>query len=346
MKNTYWAWGAVLADLGVFLGPLPHSTSTAAFVEVWAQHAVCCAILATSSLLLMPSQNRRALHWTWLLLFCFALIAPVLGSLSILLIAHTTLRQALDQHNHAKPQSVALPEFEVRSKQAAHAGQGAIRSRLTTQVPSSVRMRSLLTLQAVPSRVANPILEELLGDETDDVRLIAFGMLDAEEKKLSVQIHQEQKNLENPLSNRARYDCLRQLAELHWELIYAGLAHGGLKTHNLNQAWKYLETALAMDEQHECGILFLKGRVMLAQGDIVQARDALTQAMQLGQAPASVLPYLAELAFEQREFTTVHAHMQALAQLQVASRTSAIVDLWTGRDSVLRFRDRRILQHI
>lgn len=346
MKSTYWAWAAVLADLGLFVGPLPHSTSSAAFVGLWIVHAGSCAILATSSLVLMPSKNRRTLQWTWLLLFFFATIAPVLGSLSILLIAHTTLRQALDRHNHAKPQSVALPEFEVRSQQIGRAGQGSIRSRLTSQVPSDVRMRSLLTLQAVPSRVANPILEELLGDDTDDVRLIAFGMLDAEEKKLSVHIHQEQKNLETILSSRARYDCLRHLAELHLELIYAGLAHGGLKTHNLNQAWKYLETALAMDEQHECGIFFLKGRILLAQGQTVQAREALTHAMQLGQSPASVLPYLAELAFEQRDFTMVRAHMQSLAILQVASRTSAVVDLWTGRDSVLRFRDRRILQHI
>ena len=346
MKGVYWAWGAVLGDLAVFMGPLPHATSDAAFVQLWLLHAGSCAILATSSLVLMPSKNRATLHWTWLLLFCFAAIAPVLGSLCILLISYTTLRQALDVHNHAKPQTVALPEFEARSQQTSRAGQGAIRSRLTAQVPSTVRMQSLLTLQAVPSRVANPILESLLGDETDDVRLIAFGMLDAEEKKLSVHIHQEQKNLETPLSSRARYDCLRHLAELHQELIYAGLAHGGLKTHNLNQAWKYLDMVLAMDEQHACGIYFLKGRILLAQGETQQARDAFTFAMQLGQSPASVLPYLAELAFEQRAFATVHAHLQNLAQLQVASRTTAIVDIWTGRDSVLRFRDRRILQHI
>lgn len=346
MKSTYWAWGAIVADVALFMGPLPHSTSVAAFVSLWLLHATTCAILATSSLLLMPSKDRRTLHWTWALLFCFALIAPVLGSLSILLITRTTLRHALDNQHHAKPQSVALPEFEVRSQQVGRAGQGAIRSRLTTQVPSDVRMRSLLTLQAVPSRVANPILEELLSDDTDDVRLIAFGMLDAEEKKLSVHIHREQKNLESAQSSRAHYDCLRHLAELHLELIYSGLAHGGLKTHNLNQAWKYLEMALVMDEQHECGIYFLKGRILLAQGKTEPAHGALTQAMQLGQSPASVLPYLAELAFEQREFSMVRTHMQSLAFLQVASRTSAVVDLWTGRDSVLKFRDRRILQHI
>ena len=346
MNSVYWGWGAVLADLAIFMGPLSLSTETTAFVQVWTLHAGSCAILATSSLLFMPSENRRALHWTWLLLFCFALIAPVLGALSILLISRTTLRNALDNQTHAKPQSVNLPEFEVRTQQTERTGQGDIGSRLTRDVPAKVRMQSLLTLQAVPSRVANPILEDLLGDDTDDVRLIAFGMLDAEEKKLSVHIHQEQKTLEKPLSDRARYDCLRHLAELHWELIYAGLAHGGLKTHNLSQARKYLEAALAMDEQHECGILFLKGRILLAQGVTEQAREALVEAMQLGQSPASILPYLAELAFEQREFARVHGYMQTLAELHVASRTLAIVDLWTGRDSVLHFRDRRILQHI
>ena len=111
MKSAYWAWGAVVADLGVFMGPLPHSTSTTAFVQVWVLHAGACAILATSSLLLMPAANRRGLLWTWLLLFCFAMIAPVLGALSILIITHTTLRRALENHNHAKPKSVARAGF-------------------------------------------------------------------------------------------------------------------------------------------------------------------------------------------------------------------------------------------
>ncbi len=346
MSSAYWAWGAVLADFVLFLGPLPLSTSTSAFVAIWVLHGATCAILATSSLVLMPAKSRKSLPATWGLFFCFALIAPVLGSLSILLITRTTLRRALDNHLHAKPRSVELPEFEVRSRKTGRAGQGAIRSRLMHDVPAKVRMQSLLTLQAVPGRVANPILEELLGDDSDDVRLIAFGMLEAKEKKLSVHIHEEKNNLEKSLSSRARYDCLRHLAELHWELTYAGLVQGGLIGHNLNQAWQYIETALAMDEHHECGILFLKGRILLAQGAFESARAALDAAMQIGQSQASVLPYLSELAFQERDFIQVHAYMRTLAPLHVAARTQAIVDFWSGRESVLHFRDRRILQHI
>lgn len=346
MTSAYWAWGAVLADFALFLGPLPQSTSTTAFISIWVLHGITCAILATSSLVLMPAKNRKSLPSTWGLFFCFALIAPVLGSLSIVLITRTTLRRALDNHLHAKPRSIELPEFEVRSRKTGRAGQGAIRSRLMHDVPAKVRMQSLLTLQAVPGRVANPILEELLGDDSDDVRLVAFGMLEAKEKKLSVHIQEEQNNLAKSLSNRARYDCLRHLAELHWELTYAGLVQGGLIAHNLNQAWQYIEAALSMDENHECGVWLLKGRILLAQGAMELARQALEIAMQMGQSPSSVLPYLSDLAFQKRDFTQVHAYMRTLESLHVAARTQAIVDFWRGRESVLHFRDRRILQHI
>ena len=349
MKVAVWyllAVLAVLADLAVFASPLPLASSNTAFVQLWGLHAGACAVLATCALALMPLHSRSQRVWTWCLLFCFSLAAPVLGPLCVVLITRVALRQALDLHHRATPQSVTLPEFEVRAHQVGRAGQAAIRSRLTPQVPAPVRMRSLLTLQAVPSRVANPILEGLLGDDSDDVRLVAFGMLDAGEKKISSHIHEEQSKLAAARSSRARYDSLRQLAELHWELVYAGLASGGLKTHNLQQARKYLQTALSMDEQHDSGILFLQGRILMTLGDVVAAAPLLQQALERGQSAASVLPYLAEMAFAQADFATVHAHMNALAPQRVASKTAAIVDLWTGRDSVLHFRDRRILEHI
>lgn len=346
MTSAYWAWGAVLADLVLFFGPLPLSTTTTAFVAIWVVHGIVCAILATSSLLFVPPKNREALPSTWALFFCFALIAPVVGALSIVLITRTTLRRALDHHLHAKPRSVELPEFEVRARKPVRAGQGAIRSRLMHDVPAKVRMQSLLTLQAVPGRVANPILEELLGDDCDDVRMVAFGMLEAKEKKLSGRIHEGKRNLDHSLSKHARYDCLRHLAELHWELTYAGLVQGGLVAHNLNQAWKYIEEALSMDEKHESGIWFLKGRILLAQGAMEPARQALEESMQMGQSQSSVLPYLSELAFQKRDFTQVHTYMRALGPLHATARTQAIVDFWSGRENVLHFRDRRILQHI
>lgn len=374
MKATYWAWGAILADLGLFVGPLPMAHSLAAFMAVWSLHACSCAILATATYALLPSRYRSPLWSVWLLMFGFSFIAPVIGSIGMLFVAHTALHRDTPQALQATPLSLALPEYDVQSKESNRAGQGAIRMRLATNVPANIRMQSLLTLQAVPNRVANPILENLLGDETDDVRLVAFGMLDAGEKLVTNLIRQERSNLEQKQTVEQRHICLRHLAELHWELIYASLAQGELRKHMLDEARRYADEAIACAGKTDAGLLFLRGRILLAQSEIDEAgvdeaEDSIRNAVACGLSEASALPYLAEMAFRNRRFDVVHGIMQRLSGLEVTSRTQAvvtlwtghadsgvyahltpraqaIVDLWTGRDSVTNYSDRRILHHL
>ena len=346
MNSVYWAWGAVLADLGIFFSPLIFSNSLPAFAGVLVAHGCACAIVASSCYLLMPAQFKKPRAMVWLLMFNFAFIAPVIGAMGMLLMTRFTLRQPADKSLFAVPVSVDLPEYDVQGKDINRSGQGSIRSRLGVNVPADIRMQSLLTLQAVPNRVSNPILESLLGDSTDDVRLVAFGMLDAEEKKLSVHIQRERETLLRELTLEQRYTCLRHLAELHWELIYASLAQGELRNHILGQARKYLDEALALGMPPNSGLLFLKGRILLSQGEIEDAETAIKQAVALGQPKISALPYLAEMAFMRRNFGLVKQLMQQLVALNAASRTRAIADFWTGTDNVSNFSDRRFLPHI
>lgn len=346
MNSLYWAWGAVLADLGIFFTPLVFANSIPAFVGVLVVHAGACAIVASSCYVFMPAHFKKPRMMVWWLLFDFAFITPVVGAIGMLLMTRITLRQAADKALLAVPVSVDLPEYDVQGKDVNRSGQGSIRSRLGKNVPADIRMQSLLTLQAVPNRVSNPILEDLLGDNTDDVRLVAFGMLDAEEKKLSVHIQRERETLLRELTPEQRYTCLSHLAELHWELIYASLAQGELRNHILGQARNYLDEALAVGVPPKSGLLYLKGRILLAQGEMEEADLALSQALALGHPKISALPYLAEMAFERREFARVKQLMQQLVELNAASRTRAIADFWTGSDNVSNFSDRRFLPHI
>jgi len=346
MNALYWAWSAVLVELGMFWSPLIHANSTFAFWSVLALHVLASAIVASGTYILQPRRFQQPRTMIWLLLFNFAFIAPVVGAVGMLLIIRTTLRRVSSGVPYAVPVSVNLPEYDVQVKDINRSGQGAIRSRLGVNVPGDIRMQSLMTLQAVPSRVANPILDDLLGDSTDDVRLVAFGMLDTEEKKLNAHIQRERNNLERELTPEQRYACLRHLAELHWELIYASLAQDELRRHILGQARGYLDSALEVDVPPNSGLAFLKGRILLAQGEVEPAQQALEEAIALGQPLISALPYLAEMAFKRRDFVLVKQFMEQLSELNVASRTRAIVDLWTGRDKVSNFSDRRYLPHI
>lgn len=317
-----------------------------AFLTVLTAHVLVSAVVASISLWLLPERFKRPRAVNWLLMFVFAFVTPVIGAITLLLITLIALRQQSEKLPFATPVAVELPEFDVQARDEARSAQGAIRSRLGVGVPAAIRMQSLLTLQVIPNRVSNPILEELLGDETDDVRLVAFGMLDAEEKKISVHIQRERATLARELTSEQRYACLRHLAELHWELTYAVLAQGELRKHILGQARTYLDQALAVGVAPRPGLIFLKGRILLAQGLMAQAEDSLKQSVVMGQPQISALPYLAEIAFERRDFGLVRQYLQRLAELNVVSKTRAIADLWAGLDNVSNFSDWRHLPHI
>lgn len=346
MNPIYWTWVAVLTDLGLLLSPYMLSTQWLAFWTVLSGHAVASLIAALATYLLLPRRFRQPRAAVTLLMFCFAFMAPVLGAVGLMLITRANLRQITPGVRFAVPKTLDLPVYDVQSKDQSRGGQGAIRSRLGLGVPSELRMQSLLTLQAVPRRVSNPILEDLLGDDTDDVRLVAFGMLDAQEKKIFKQVRYETERLTQDLSPEQRVENLRHLAELNWELVYAGLAQGELRQHILDQARKYADAALSQGLPPGSGLVFLRGRILLEQGDAAAAEQAIEQAMALGQSKTSALPYLAEIAYKQREFAKLRQLMQQLSKLNLASHTRAIEDFWTKREQEINFNDRKYLPHI
>ena len=346
MNPIYWAWGAVTADLVLFLGPWVSSVAVSTFWMVLGSHALISVVAALATYLLLPSRFRQPRVTVSSLMFSFAFIAPVMGALGLLILVRANLGKATDDTRVAVPVSLDLPVYDVQTDEHHRGGQGAARSRLGNEVPSDMRMQSLLTLQAVPNRVANPILEELLGDTTEDVRLVAFGMLDAAEKKIAKEIRFETERQSQDLTREQRYDALQRLAELNWELAYACLIQGELRLHILQQARTHLEAALALGIPPGSGLIFLQGKILLELGELEAAEQAILHAMRLGQAKTSTLPYLAEIAFHRRDFSQVRQFMLQLSTLNLASRTRAVEDFWNLRDSEINYFDRQYLPHI
>lgn len=346
MNPIYWTWSAVVADIGLLLSPMVLSTSPMAFWAVLLAHALVSVVASLATYMMLPRRFHHPRLPVTLLMFSFAFVAPVIGAIGLLVIIRANLRKPVEDARFAVPVSLDLPLYDVQSKDQHRGGQGAIRSRLSEAVPSGIRMQSLLTLQAVPSKVSNPILEELLSDATEDVRLVAFGMLDAEEKKIAKEIRYESERLKRQLSTAQRYDSLRRLAELTWELVYACLIQGELRQHMLRQARAYVDQALALSVPTGSGLVFLQGRILLELGDTEGAEQAMLRAMDLGQPKTSALPYLAEIAFGRREFVQVKQLMAQLTSLNLASRTRAVEDIWGARANEINYRDRKYLPHI
>lgn len=312
---TIWKNGSSDATLFMYLAP----------------HALASLLLAVACWYFLSGNYRRPRWLVTLLFFNFAFFIPVLGLPGVfvaMLIAGYRRRSKTVQPftNLVMPEFVlSLREPEIRFSQ------GGIKSRLAhSAIPTQQRLQSLLALQGIPARVSSPLLQDMLGDASDDIRLVAYGLLDSREKKITAQIHRELVNLRSAESRGLRLVGLRHLAELYWEMIYAGLAQGDLRTHALDQALYYADSALKLASR-DTGLLFLKGRILLESKMYEEARLILEQAMSHGLPESRALPYIVEIAFNRRDFATVQVLLARLSMYQLTPIMKNTIRFWVNR---------------
>lgn len=293
-------------------------------------HAMASILLALLAWHFLAAGFREPRWAVTLLLFNFAFFIPLLGIVGML--AAVVLASLRRREVVRLPfVGMKLPEFvlSLRDPEIKYS-QGGIKSRLMqSAIPTPQRLQSLLALQGMPPRVSSPLLQDMLGDSSDDIRLVAYGLLDNREQKITAQIHRELVNLKNNDSPDLRLMGLRRLAELYWEMIYAGLAQGDLRLHALNQARHYADEALAMARQ-DAGLLLLKGRILHELKRHDEAWDVLHAAMAGGLPESRVLPYIVEIAFVRRDYATVRDLLSRLSETQVTPVMKNAIRFWAG----------------
>ncbi|MEZ5739788.1 MAG: hypothetical protein R3E68_10255, partial [Burkholderiaceae bacterium] len=105
--------------------------------------------------------------------------------------------------------SIREPEYSIyRSTEGMQARGGRTRTKLTNlKVPVSERLAALLAIQETPARASADLLRQLLADPIEDIRLLAYGMLDGKEKSIGVRILAEEGKLEKLTDDNALYGC-------------------------------------------------------------------------------------------------------------------------------------------
>jgi hypothetical protein len=306
-------------------------------------HAATSLMLAVGGWYCLPEKYRQPRKMIVLLLFNFSFFIPLLGFPSVF--AAVWISGYRRQIKIRQPFAhLVMPEFvlSLRDPEIRYS-QGGVRSRLAQAgIPTAQRLQSLLALQGMPARVSSPLLQDMLGDASDDIRLVAYGLLDSREKKITEQIHRELVNLRSAESKELRLVGLRHLAEQYWEMIYAGLAQGDLRTHALTQALMYANSALELADQ-DTGLLFIKGRILLESKQYEESEKVLMRAMTHGLPESRALPYIVEIAFKRRDFKTVHTLLTRLSEYQLTPIMKVAIQFWvnqTGSQSRLHAKEK------
>ncbi|MBM3117622.1 tetratricopeptide repeat protein [Jeongeupia naejangsanensis] len=272
---------------------------------------------------LIPTSQRRPRRLTLSLLGLAALFLPVLGVPVFSLAAWLGTRSRRTQ---PPPPFRVLPApvFTSRNRSAISYGMGGVRMRLTDpHTRPEARLSALLTLKSMPIRHASELLRDLLDDPEEDLRLLAYGMLEREEKRLDSQI-----NIALERYRDGDPVAARTLAFLYWELIYHDLAQGDVRRFAAGEVERYLDEALKAAPR-EPDLWMLRGKFALLHEQLDEAGNAFGTASILGYPHVKLIPYLAELAYVRRDFGAMRALFPSLNPLHVNDTLQPVVRFWS-----------------
>lgn len=291
-------------------------------------HAGASACLALFAWALMPARYKKPRKWALLFLFSFSFFIPIMGLVGLfvgILVTAYLPRIRSEQLF----ETVAIPEYvNLSGNVKIRYDAGGIRARLLDQSASlESRLKAMMAIQQMPSRLSSPLLRQMLTDPADDIRLVAYGMLDQREKAINQKITEELAHLESEQPASARETSLRHLAELYWELVYQGLVQGDVRKHAIGQSMEYVSQTLELTPE-DSGLWVLQGKLINELGQIRAASIAFQQAIDLGYPAIRLLPYQAEMAFMQRDFKRVQQLLSEMSAFDNSEKTQALVQFW------------------
>lgn len=280
---------------GLVRDAMPAVLAWQAIAALLAGGFVTCALPASY-------RDRRGVFGHIALVTFFLPVAGMVVVMGVLLMGYLfpPPRESLPAGRVETPGFVSHLVARVR-----HGAGMRLRARLrNVQGERDDRVAALISVQALPSRVTSEIARDLLADPVEEVRLLAYGILDGMEKRIMQQIFVMRDRHEAAEDDDERAHACVCLAQLYWELIYQNLVRGEVLRFTLERVEKFARDAL---EQHEddASMWYLLGRCALMRENPDVAEMHLRQAQFHSFPTERLLPWLAEAAFQRRRYDRV-----------------------------------------
>lgn len=359
MLSSKLGLSALLMELSAWSGPLLlHGHSDVALASYLLLHSGASVLLALFVVPLLPRQAAKSPpqeqepaakeppHTTappakpayrpavLLLLALCGYAVPILGFVGAL-VAVLVLRYHRPAQDKAPFESLQLPEFDQHQRLSGAFRQTGLGSFLgNREVPLSSRMRAMVSLQHVSGRVSSPLLRNVLNDPSEDLRLLAYGMLDGLEQRISQSVDEELQALRvaQAREGTARpgprtLKAVQRLSDLYWEFVYQDLAQGDLRDYSIAQSLHYCNQVLQIQPKN-APMWLRQGRLLHGLRRLDEAAQAYQKAQNLGLSATRVLPYQAELSFERRDMVRTYLLMQQLDAANALPRLRPVIEYW------------------
>jgi hypothetical protein len=290
--------------------------------------AVACAACAGWAAVSAPRRRGAQLFSA-----AIVLALPLVGALGLACVVVPAWRRSRPLR-HGPVVELELPDA-LRDDPAAAVRSSAGPGRSLLEVASSppLRVEALLCLRRMESHRVVPLLRLAFNDPSEEVRLLAFAILERREKSLRERLRRRFAELgeAGSRSERERGKLHQIIAQDHWELVHGGFANGDTELRLLAAAAEHAERAFGLGQQGPAALL--ASRIALRQRDAERAERWLSRAEQAGVALGTTAPLRAEAAFIAARFADVAAAFGRAPRGQLRRAGIApLVEFWTGEE--------------
>jgi hypothetical protein len=309
------AWAACAAALvmeGALLGRMPGlESSPAQLSALLMAHAALCLLFSMALLSLLPESLRRPALDAGVFVFLSVFFIPVLGMAGLLAFIVPALRR---QAPAAQPSGWAHTDTPgLPSRPAELQASGALSRACDLAGPlqhaadPAKRIAALISTLSLEGQQAIPLLRLALKDPDDEVRLLAYALLNRKEKAVEARMRQQQAALAQDAPEQVFLQH-KALAHDYWELAHLGDPHGDALISLCGRAHEHVRAALKL-RPRDGGLHFLSGQILLVQVQLDAASDAFEVARQCGIDARQIAAMLAEVAFRRQRYSDVRHHL-------------------------------------
>ena len=295
-------------------------------------HLAACQLFSQSVVRVLPPHYRRKSQEAAGFVFGSIVFVPVLamtGFLASLIPALGRQRAGLLPALWLHPREARLPTHaaEPRGKNTFVMA-GSLAGTLQNASDPNKRIAALIATLSIKGQDAVPLWRWALKDPEDEVRLLAYALLNRKEKAIEARIRNTQIELAK-VSAKDSYPLHKALAHDFWELSQLAKARSSTQLSLCARAREQAEAALIHTDR-DGGLRFLLGRILLAEGQFQAASETLKQACHMGVDARQIEPLLAEIAFNTGQYSDIKGHIKKAGLSRSTSVVGDAARYWEG----------------
>jgi tetratricopeptide (TPR) repeat protein len=255
-------------------------------------------------------KNFQKVEWTFYILpLLLCVFVPILGIFISIFIIGAIFRLHTKFFKYTERVDDSINLKEVKYSYEEYGAGGAFLRLMKKNAPPADRTKALFVLAQGQLSGINNLLQELLPDSSDEIRLLSFNILDQQESFIQKDINKILSSINAPGLDATAYAIFeKNLALLYWELSYRHLLLKELEDITLNKAETYAQSALKI-LKGDAVLWSLLGKIYFRLKKYKLAEESFEKSIYYDIPDSQVIPYLAEIKYKMKDYAAVRRYL-------------------------------------